>query len=256
MSDLLRSALDGERIRNAHALVVDGIGRGIVRGDYPPDSLLPGDEALAGIFGVSRTVLREAMKTLAAKGMIEPRSRVGTRVRCHREWNLFDQQVLRWHLDEKLELDFLGQLYEMRLSFEPYSAGLAAERATPEEIAVMHAQCAAMAQARDEKEFAFADLELHRTVQDAAGNAFLYSVGTLIEAALLTSFRLSSPAQDAQMKERSAGRHRDIVAAIEARDRVGAENLMRDVIAEGWSRISSLAAEAPALRADLPGGGR
>lgn len=239
MTDLIRRALRGEGVRNAHELVVDGIGRRIVSNAFPTGSLLPRDDELAAMFAVSRTVLREAMKTLAAKGMVEARSRVGTRVRPRREWNLFDEQVLTWHLEERYELEFLGQLFEMRLAFEPFAAGLAADRATPDEIAQMEGHCDAMEAASDEKEFALADLELHRAIQEAARNAFFYSVGTLIEAALLTSLRLSSPARDAGMQRASAAQHRAIVAAIAGRDRLAAETRMRVVIEEGWRRISA-----------------
>ncbi|SFE23486.1 FadR/GntR family transcriptional regulator [Roseivivax sediminis] len=238
MTDLLRTALDGGGVRNSHALVVEGLGHGMVAGQYPEGSLLPNDEELAKTFGVSRTVLREAMKTLAAKGMIEPRSRVGTRVKPRRAWNLFDQQVLAWHLDGDVSPDFLAQLFEMRLSFEPFAAGLAAERAGPEALAALYAQCDAMAEAKDERAFALADLEFHRCVHEAAANAFFHTVITLIEAAMLVALRLSSPAADPGSKAGSAQRHRDIADVIAAGKRREAEMAMAAVIEEGWDRIS------------------
>ena len=66
------------------------LGVGIVSGDFPQNSILPGDAELMERFGVSRTVLREAMKTLAGKGLIQAKARIGTRVRDRSDWNLFD----------------------------------------------------------------------------------------------------------------------------------------------------------------------
>ncbi|ETX16326.1 GntR family transcriptional regulator [Roseivivax halodurans JCM 10272] len=238
MTDLLQTALDGTRIRNSHAMVVHGLGSGMVDGRYPEGSLLPNDDELARLFGVSRTVLREAMKTLAAKGMVVSRSRVGTRVKPRRAWNLFDQQVLAWHLEGEVSPDFLSQLFEMRLSFEPFAAGLAAERADDEAIGALYRHCDAMADAPDERAFALADLEFHRAVHGAAGNAFFHTVITLIEAAMLLALRLSSPAAEPASKANSALKHREIADRIAAGDRRGAEETMSAVIKEGWSRIS------------------
>lgn len=238
MTDLLRASLDGTRVRNSHATVVEGIGRRIVDGRYPEGSLLPNDEELAKLFGVSRTVLREAMKTLTAKGMVEARSRVGTRVKPRRSWNLFDQQVLAWHIEDGVGPDFLGQLFEMRLSFEPFAAGLASERATDEGLEALYAHCGAMAEAEDARAFALADLEFHRCVHEMAGNAFLHSVITLIEAAMLMALRLSSPADNDEHKAHSARKHRDIADKISSGDRPASERAMRVVIQEGWDRIA------------------
>ncbi|SDX07852.1 FadR/GntR family transcriptional regulator [Roseicitreum antarcticum] len=240
MSGLLRDALNETLVRNSHGQVVEGIGRAIVSGKYPQDSLLPRDEELAGQFGVSRTVLREAMKTLSAKGMIVARTRVGTRVRARQDWNLFDAEVLVWHLDVQAGMGFLNQLYEMRLTMEPAAAAMAARRATPEEIAGFYAHAEAMRTADSDKAFAMADLALHRAITKASGNAFMHSVGTLIEAALLTTFRLSSPASEPVIQKDVSATHLRIVEAIARRDTDAAEAGMRDAILYGQRRISDI----------------
>ncbi|EEY01113.1 GntR domain-containing protein [Brucella pinnipedialis M163/99/10] len=79
--------------------MVGELGRGIVAGTIPEGSILPGDHELSLRFGVSRTVLREAMKTLAAKRLIEPKAKVGTRVLGHASWNFFDPDVLSWRFE-------------------------------------------------------------------------------------------------------------------------------------------------------------
>ncbi|WP_322892366.1 MULTISPECIES: FadR/GntR family transcriptional regulator [unclassified Yoonia] len=238
MSDLLRDALNETLVRNSHGQVVEGIGSAIVSGKYPQGSILPRDEELAGQFGVSRTVLREAMKTLSAKGMIVARTRVGTKVCDRQQWNLFDAAVLVWHLNEYPDMGFLDQLFEMRLTMEPAAAAMAATRATTEEITLLYDHAEAMRTAESDKTFAMADLALHRAITKASGNVFMHSVGTLIEAALLTTFRLSSPASEPVTQQDVSAAHLRIVDAIARRDTGGAEQAMRDVILYGQRRIS------------------
>ncbi|MBV0912185.1 FadR/GntR family transcriptional regulator [Anianabacter salinae] len=220
-----------------HGRVVEGIGRAIVAGDPPSGELLPRDEELVEVFGVSRTVLREAMKTLAAKGMIVAKARVGTRVRPRHEWNMFDSQVLRWHLDGEPSDSFYEQLFEMRLAFEPHAAGLAARNATDRDIARMGTCVDAMRRAEDETAFSLADLEFHRAVFDAAGNAFFYSVVSLVGAALLSLLRRSSPDPNPDQQIKICDNHQLIVDAIAARDTAAAQDAMRAVIKVGWRRV-------------------
>ncbi|MFN4099150.1 MAG: FadR/GntR family transcriptional regulator [Pararhodobacter sp.] len=239
MTELLWDGLHGTQARNSHAQVVEGIGRAIILGQYPVDSVLPRDDELAEKFGVSRTVLREAMKTLSAKGLIVARTRIGTKVRPRAAWNLFDAELLAWHLDADFGFDFLNQLYEMRLSMEPFGAGLAAQRATKDQIEGLYRQVDAMRGADSEKSFAIADLGLHKAVTEASGNAFMYSVGTLIEAALLTSFRISSPASKTDLQTDVVDAHLRIVEAIERRDVAAAQDAMRHVIDFGRGRVKT-----------------
>src|SRR5690606_26352757 len=111
--------------------VVRELGMGIVDGHFPQQSILPGDAELMERFGVSRTVLREAMRMLAGKGLVQAKARIGTRVRDKAQWNLFDADVLIWHAQAGFDGAFLGYLGEMRLALEPEAAVLAARRRTP-----------------------------------------------------------------------------------------------------------------------------
>jgi DNA-binding FadR family transcriptional regulator len=241
---MLKSVLSGKSARNSHDVVVDGIGREIVDGTYGTGRILPGDSELALRFGVSRTVLREAMKTLAAKGLVVAKARIGTRVTDPSDWNHFDPDVLRWHLDRGIDFGFLGQLSEMRRSFEPFAARLACERATASDVARMHEQAAAMAEATSVEGFALADLEFHKSLLAAAKNPFMLTVGNLIEAALATSFRLSSPFGEDTRQQRIAAAHREIAERIEARDADGAAAAVERVIREGVDRITRARARA------------
>lgn len=221
----------------SHGRVVEAIGRSIVAGKPPPGDLLPRDEELVEEFGVSRTVLREAMKTLAAKGMVAPKARVGTRIQPRHEWNMFDAQVLRWHLDGEPSDSFYEQLFEMRLAFEPHAAALAARDATTEDIARIQACVAVMRSAEGEAEFSLADFEFHQAIFDAAGNAFFFSVVSLVGAALLSLLRRSSPEPKPGQQVKICNDHQRIVDAIAARDEVAARDAMQVVIEVGWARV-------------------
>jgi len=119
---VLETVISGKKARTSHSQVVEDLGRAIIAGEYAVGATLPGDLELAQRFKVSRTVLREAMKTLAAKGLIVPRARIGTRVTPKTQWNLFDSDVLSWHFHHGVDQEFLDHLSEIRLAFEPFAA--------------------------------------------------------------------------------------------------------------------------------------
>ena len=118
-----------------HGSVVDAIGRWILGGTYAPDDLLPREDDLAAELGVSRTSIREAVKVLSAKGLLQARRRVGVRVRNRDEWNLLDPQVLSWHPDVGRDEALITSLIEARRIIEPAAAALAAKRATAADLA-------------------------------------------------------------------------------------------------------------------------
>src|SRR5215471_11013484 len=114
------------RAHSNHAEVARSIGVDIIAGRYVEGARLPGDAELTTMFGVSRPVLRESVKTLVAKGLLSTKARVGTVVRERGAWNMFDADVLAWHLDAGIDKRFLGDLTEIRLAVEPRAASLAA----------------------------------------------------------------------------------------------------------------------------------
>jgi DNA-binding FadR family transcriptional regulator len=220
--------------------VVDELGRAIIAGEYPVGATLPGDVDLAQRFKVSRTVLREAMKTLAAKGLIVPRARIGTRVTPKTQWNLFDSDVLSWHFDRGADQEFLDHLSEIRLAFEPFAASLAAQNATGDDIKELYRLAEAMGAPHHTPEtLAVADLKFHLFIAEASRNPFMRTVGSLIEAALVGVFKLSSPAEAGSRREEVSDAHTQIVDAIAARDAEGAAEAMRKVILTGRNRVRS-----------------
>ena len=129
---LLESAITGKRRSSSHAHVVAELGSSIVAGTIAVGTILPGDNELTQRFNVSRTVLREAMKTLAAKGLIEPKAKVGTRVLPSDKWNFFDPDVLGWRFEAGVDQTFTDYLAEIRLALEP-AAGAAPALTAPSE---------------------------------------------------------------------------------------------------------------------------
>jgi DNA-binding FadR family transcriptional regulator len=243
---LLETVITGVNTRTSHAQVVDELGKAIVAGRFPVGSILPGDPELAMRFKVSRTVLREAMKTLAAKGLIVPRARIGTRVTAKSNWNLFDNDILTWHFNGGVDEEFLHHLSEIRLAFEPHAAALAARNATEAEISNMMRLAVAMGdESHSAETLAVADLKFHISVLEASGNPFMRTVGGLIEAALVGVFKLSSPTEDRGGIDEISRNHIRIVEQISRRDETAARAAMENVIRVGRDRVRSAMREKP-----------
>jgi DNA-binding FadR family transcriptional regulator len=116
-----------------HGQVAHKIGRRIAEGSISTGALLPREAELASQFGVSRQAIREALKVLAAKGLVASRRRTGTHVLPRSSWNLLDPDVLAWHPPERVPRDLLKDLIELRFLIEPAAAEAAASRASPED---------------------------------------------------------------------------------------------------------------------------
>jgi len=223
--------------------IVRELAREIISGQRPEGSLLPSDAELMARFGVSRTVLRESLKTLAAKGLIQPKTRVGTRVVERARWNLFDPDMLRWHLDCGIGLDLLAHLSDVRLALEPVSASLAARRRSEEDLVTLHAIVDRMAAADASPEtFAAADLDFHLTIARLSGNPFFRTACALIEVALGATFKITTPVNDPEAKEKSSAAHRAVVEAIAAGDGDAAATAIVDTIRSGAARVAAAVA--------------
>ena len=234
---MLEAVTTGARSRTSHGQVVDEVGMAIVSGEFAVGSVLPGDAELAQRFSVSRTVLREAMKTLAAKGLVVPKARIGTRVTERQFWNMFDNDILTWHFECGVSEEFLLNLYDIRLAFEPAAAALAAERAEAGEIAVLRMLAEALGKKEHTTEsLAMADLRFHLALANATRNPFMRTLGSLIKAALVGAFKMSSAPADARKLEEVRQSHLAIVEAIENHDPARARIAMEKVIHVGRDR--------------------
>ncbi len=218
-----------------HGRVAQQLATAILRGDYAPETVLPREADLMDIFGVSRTVLREALRTLTSKGLVESRPRVGTRVRPRHAWNLLDVDLLDWYARVAEPLAFALKLQEMREMIEPYAAALAAASHDAQTFAVCEAAHAAMVAARNVDEWVRADLRFHLSVLDACSNELLIPLGTLIERTLEAQLRLN--ARRADVYNASLAEHTAVFEAIRARDAAGARAAMAALLGVTRRRI-------------------
>jgi DNA-binding FadR family transcriptional regulator len=153
-------------------------------------------------------------------------------------WSLFDADILNWHFECGIDEAFLVHLSEIRLAFEPYAAGLAAERATIQDVAHLDRLADDMGRENHGAESrAMADLRFHLAVAEASRNPFMRSVGSLIEAALVGVFKLSAPGSDMREVHHDSVSHRRIVDAIRDRDPARAREAMEAVIMTGLERV-------------------
>jgi len=242
---LPRLALGGP-VRSAHALVTRKIAMDIFRGVYPPDTVLPPENELIGEFRVSRTALREALKTLAAKGLIESKTKIGTRVLPPSFWNMFDPLVLTWRIDVGVDPDFLVRLYEIRQAVEPAAAAVAATRRTPTHLEKMREHLDRMNQPGHTRlTYAEQDLHFHQEILMASENPFMQSFTSIIEASILCAFQISAPIDTTERQSLSIERHAEVLRAINDRDAVRASAAMSQVIVEGLENAHFALAKNP-----------
>jgi DNA-binding FadR family transcriptional regulator len=243
---LIRTLSGRQTARNFHSYVINEVGRAIVAGDMPVGSSLPGDAEMMDRFGVSRTVLREALKTLEAKGLVEARAKVGTRVLPQSRWNLFDRQVLAWKLECGPTPAFLAAFRVVRDSLEVEAARLAALHREAEHVRLLrYWQNQRLVMAHQPEPFALAEFEIHRVVTEASGNPFLRASSAMLEfgAAVSVLARLApdgqAPAEG--LAARQAAQYDALIQAIETGD--------ADRAAAG---MAALLAAAPGLTSPSP----
>jgi GntR family galactonate operon transcriptional repressor len=212
--------------------LVDDLGGEIVRGALQPGDALPNEGALLSRYGVSRTVLREALQVLTAKGLLEARQRRGTTVQPRAAWSQLDPALLRWHGRLPANDPSLQQLMEVRRIVEPPAAALAAERAVSEDRRRIAAAYAGMEAAIDDVEaFIHADLEFHTAILEASQNLFLLPIAHAIRTTLLASLRLTNR-QVEENRSISLPLHAAILEAMLAADPERAAASMRTHLAD------------------------
>jgi DNA-binding FadR family transcriptional regulator len=239
-----RLALGRAQKRNLFAHVVEELGTRIMRGDLKPNDPFPIEADLGREFGASRSVIREAVKSLAARGLIESKTRTGIRVLPPTHWNLLDPEVLSWRYSVMPKAQFYNELFEIRLMIEPDAAALAASRATQADFAEMSEAFREMSKVRETGAAAFdADLRFHRAILAAGKNALLHQMGHLIAVGLHMSHQISSDSFAVFLPQ-----HGQVLAAIRARDPQGARRAMEKLLNETREFISGQM-KAPRKRA-------
>ena len=211
-----------------HSLV-ESLGQAIVTGDYV-ETGFPNEGELSKQFGASRTVTREAVKMLTAKGLLSARPRHGTVVEPEAEWNLLDPDVLRWLLERKFSLRLLAEFTEMRLGIEPAAAALAARNADQAGLdGIRKALDRMKAAAEGEDDPLAADIAFHVAILNATKNPFYRDLHELVNTALRISIRFTN-----RIKGRTASipSHEDVATAIMARDAAAAQAAMQIIIVD------------------------
>jgi len=239
--------------RQLHDSVVQRWGWDIVSGALPPGSRIVAEEA-AEQLGVSRTVVREAVRVLESMGLITVRRRVGITVLPPENWNPFDPNIIRWRLASRQRLDHLQYLSELRSAVEPLAAKLAAVRATPTQCGALTAAVIGMsatAKAADHAEYLGHDIDFHRTLLLASGNPMLAGLAEVVAEVLAGRTR---HALMPHVAEPEAVRLHGVVAScIQGGDPEGAEEAMRAIVMETATAIREIHDEGDAGHDALPG---
>ncbi|GAB2590853.1 FadR family transcriptional regulator [Dyella jejuensis] len=222
--------------RNLHGHVTQELGVRIVSGVLRPGESLPREDVLAEQMAVSRTALREAMRVLSAKGLVEARPKVGTRVREERYWQQLDADVLAWRCASMPPADFVQKLVEMREIFEPAAAAFAARRCDAAQFERLEAAYQAMEAARTSDEWVEADLEFHEAVLVATNNELMISLFSVVETALGSYFVLS--ARKSGDFKYSLPYHRKVFEAIRRREPEVARRAMQQMILDSRANMT------------------
>lgn len=224
--------------RNLCGQVVDELGRRILAGELKPGDALPQEWTLCDQLGVSRTVVREAIKSLAAKGLVESRAKRGTLVRPTRVWNYLDPDVLAWQTRADADGRHLYHLTELRQIVEPPAAAMAAKRAGEEDLRRISQAFGQMEQGADSvEEFLAADIQFHVEILHATGNPLFAPVANVISTSLEASLRVTN--RQPSDNHASIPVHRKVLKAICARKPKIAQAAMRALLTEATERLES-----------------
>jgi DNA-binding FadR family transcriptional regulator len=239
-------------IKNVHGNTLEHLGESIVRGDYEPGSVIPPEPMLCEELGVSRTVIREAVKSLVAKGLITTGPKVGTRVQPSDNWNWFDPDVIRWQSSAGLTREFLRDLQDLRRVLEPAAVRMAAQRATAKDIREIEAAYEGMRSAIEEGgDYVTYDLRFHQGLLRACRNRMIVQMSKAIGALLRTSFEISTSKKGGPRS--SLPLHRAVLDAVIAHNAPRAEKAILVLIDSAANDIDQVLAGRKRLpRLDLP----
>ena len=212
------------------------LGRRIVAGIFAEGDLIDDEIALTVRYQVSSSVVRDAVKILVGKGLLEVRRGIGTRVRPRTEWVLLDNDVLAWHQSAPIRIDFISQLMEIRLIIEPKAERWACERGTNEMIMEIELAQKRMEEEKGSiKEFVVADAQFHQAIIRAANNEILKTMEGVIFSALLNSIRITN--KDPRYNIDSIPFHSEVTSAIVQRNAVLAEIRMTKLLGDAGKRL-------------------
>jgi|UPI0006875EB6 DNA-binding FadR family transcriptional regulator len=203
--------------RGLHDQVVNELGLRIIRDEFGDKGLLPTEPELVAEFGVSRNALREAVKVLVGKGLLEVRPKTGTRIRPKNEWNLLDRSVLDWHASSKEKTRHSFELVEFRLIVEPKASYLAAKRASKQERLAILAACTRLEDCVSHPDdIPETDIVFHNLIHLASQNALLIYLGKLVGSLMSVQVKLTS--ENIERFKKGLPYHRKLAEAIADKD--------------------------------------
>lgn len=223
----------GPRARNKalrlHGTIARKLGISIVSGRVKPGDLLDGEIASSEQFAVSRTAYREAVRILAAKGLVDARPKVGTRINARSKWHLLDPDVLDWIFESEPDRELLESMFELRHVVESAAAGLAAQRRSAAHLKAMRAALTGMATHTLATEAGRqADLDFHTALLNATGNPFIISLTNGVSAAIRTTTIFKQRTHP--LRRDPIPDHRRVLEAIAARKAGQAQRAMSELI--------------------------
>lgn len=218
------------KVLRLHGTIARRLGISIVSGEYQPGDLLDGEIASSEQFEVSRTAYREAVRILAAKGLVDARPKVGTRVNPQAKWHLLDPDVLDWTFESEPDPKLLNSLFELRNIVESAAAAYAATRRSIAHLASMRDALDRMAKHTLATEAGRqADLDFHATLLDATKNPFIISLTNGVSAAISTTTMFKQ--RKRPLRRDPLPDHRRVFEAIKEKDSAKAQQAMTDLIA-------------------------
>ncbi|ALN63792.1 bacterial regulatory s, gntR family protein [Lysobacter antibioticus] len=223
--------------------IVEALGEAIVTGHYGPEQAFPIEAELCVQLRASRSIVREAVKMLTAKGLLSARPKRGTMVEPEANWNLLDPDVLRWLLERKPSVELLLEFTQVRLAFEPMAAMMAAQRGDAAAIARIGEAIARMRAAESGLDDALeSDIAFHVAILEASGNRFYSRLRDLIDTALRISIVVTNRSKGVDLA--SVKDHARVYEAIAAGDAKRAKSAMQGLLDEAATLIESLAARS------------
>lgn len=224
--------------RNLTHQLTHQLGAAIVQGQYAIDKSFPTEAELSQQFNISRSVTREAVKMLTAKGLIASRPRQGIRVMPSSHWNMFDADVLSWTLNARPSLELLREFTQLRMAIEPEAAALATENNQDNaSIKAIGDALARMKRADDGQDDPLAaDIEFHCAILAASNNRFFFQLREFIQVALRVS--IASTNQLKGVLTADYDDHKRIYDAICAGDKEEASKAVKVLLQEVMQLIN------------------
>jgi DNA-binding FadR family transcriptional regulator len=212
-----------------HGTIARTLGVAIMSGKYKPGDLLVGEIASSERLAVSRTAYREAVRILSAKGLVESRPKVGTKITPRSKWQLLDPDVLAWAFENEPDLELLESLFELRNIVESAAAGIAATRRTYDDLDSMRDAIERMAHyTLATEEGRQADQDFHATLLAATANPYIVSLTTGVNAAVITTTIFKQ--RERPLPRDPVPDHLRVFQAIADRDAVRAQHEMTTLI--------------------------